>query len=96
MERKIQDEVPVDHNQVSRFIDRAVSTFLFITLLVIFGAVFKRLFGSSDFAWFLGLIVCLPLASIAYAIIDKFFTGFLILLLCTLPMIALTLIFLLV
>jgi hypothetical protein len=96
MKQKSQHEMALEHNKLTRFIDRAVSTFLFITLLALFGSVFKKLFGSSDFAWLVGLIVFLALASIAYAIIDNFFSGFLILLICALPIVALTLVFLLV
>jgi hypothetical protein len=51
MRRKSRDDVSVDHTPATRLIDMLVSTFLFLTLLLLFGTVFTKLFGTTDVAW---------------------------------------------
>ncbi len=76
---------------IIRAIDFLVHNLLFLALLVLFITFFKKIFGKSEIAGILGFIVSLPLASICFNLINKSFSGFIILVLFTLPAFALAL-----
>lgn len=96
MKRKAPDDMSMDHNLVTRLIDRLVSAFLFFTLFVLFTVLFRKTFGTSDIAWISGLVICFPLASIVYALIDKAFSAILTLSFFALPTLVLILAFLMI
>lgn len=96
MKRKPQDDMSVDHNPVTLLIDGLVSAFLFVTLFVLLIVIFRKAFGTSDIAWIIGLVICLPLASIVYALVDKAFPILFILSFFTLPTVVLILAFLMI
>ena len=70
MKSKGHEDNSVDHSPLTRFIDRLVSTFLFVVLLALFIVIFRRVFGTSEIAWIAGLVICCPFAGIAYSVID--------------------------
>ena len=78
-----------------RAIDFLVDNLLFVALFVLFITMFKKVFGESEVANIIGFIISLPLASIFFNLIDKSFSGFIILVFFTLPAFALALVFLL-
>ena len=96
MKRRGHEDESVDHSPLTRFIDRLVSTFLFLALLVLFIMIFRRVFGTSEIAWIAGLVICFPLAGIACAVIDKAFPALVILLLFASPAVILILVFLMI
>ena len=96
MKRKAHDDMPVDHNPVVRLIDGFVSAFLFSTLFVLSFIIFRKVFGTSDIAWIVGLITCFPLASVAYALVDKAFSALMSLLFFALPTVLVVLAFLMI
>ena len=77
-----------------RAIDFLVDNLLFVALLALFITMFKKIFGKSEAANIIGFIICLPLASIFFNLIDKRFSGFIVLVLFTLPAFAVALVFL--
>lgn len=92
--RRTHEAEPVEHNTVTRIIDKIISTFLFVSLLGLFGTIFSKFFGTSDVAWIVGFIICVPLAAIASAITVRAFGALMILLLFAFPAIALIVVFL--
>ncbi len=79
---------------IIRTIDYLVNNLLFLGLLVFFITFLKKIFGQSEIASIVCFIVSLPLASICSNLINKSFSGLIILVLFTLPAFALALIFL--
>ena len=94
MKRKDENDMSAEHNLLTRLIDKLISTFLFVILFVLFIVIFRRIFGTSDIVWILGPVICFPLASIVYILIDKSFSALLVLLLFAFPALALILVFL--
>ena len=95
MRRKSKSTTPPEQTRLVRLIKRVVYIFLFLCLTSFFGTIFQKLFGTSDVAWIIGFLVCVPLAGIVSTIICKAFPAILVLLLFAFPSLALILIFLL-
>ena len=87
-----------DISQKKPFLMKAINflvdNLLFVALLALFITMFKKVFGSSEVANIIRFIISLPLASIFFNLIDKNFSGFIILFIFTLPAFALALVFL--
>ena len=79
---------------IIRSIDYLVDNLLFVGLLLFFTALIKKIFGELDILAILCFMVILPLASICFKLINKSFSGFIILVLFTLPAFTLALVFL--
>jgi hypothetical protein len=94
--RKKHEAEPIEHNALTRFIDKAISTFLFVALFGLFITIFRRIFGTSDVVMIVGLIICMPLAGITSTITAKAFGALMILLLFAFPAVALILMLLFV
>ena len=78
-----------------RAINFIVDNFLFISLFFLFIIIFKKIFGDSDIANIVGVILSLPLASIIFTIINKRFAGLMIFVLISAPAFVLAIVFLL-
>ena len=94
--RQKQNRTPVhQESRLIRIINRLVSAFLFLSLLILFQTVFRKLFGTSDAAWIVGLALSVTLATIACTLLTIALPALLVLLLIVFPSIALIVIFLL-
>ena len=75
-------------------IDYVVNSFLYISFLFLFMAIFRKIFGGSIIGGIAGLALSIPLSTISFNLINKSFAGFIIFFLFSLPAFALALVFL--